>query len=150
MTSIGNRKVDLEVRAIRKGQIATFEVEGGFVRKEAPCDGLYVETTQNTFILPKKHVLKILQHMRKATDTNLRVDLGSFSVRGIRAGENEGLAVEGGYMWMPSPCDGLLVETPHDRILIPAALAVSALQQLQPVPERQAPPKPSRVVELER
>jgi hypothetical protein len=48
----GDRQPDVTVKLIKKGQVATFEVEGGFARRPAPCDGLLVETSATTILIP--------------------------------------------------------------------------------------------------
>jgi hypothetical protein len=64
MISVADKKMDLEVAAIRKGQLATFEVEGGFVRRPAPCDGLLIETRSTTIFLPLSKIQKAVSALR--------------------------------------------------------------------------------------
>lgn len=54
MTTFGKTKIDIDVQPILKGQVATFEAEGGFIRRPAPCDGLWVEQKSGSYFLPLK------------------------------------------------------------------------------------------------
>jgi hypothetical protein len=65
MMALGDMNADIEIRAIRAGQLATFEVDGGFVRRPAPCDGLYIETSKTTILLPAGEVLKAMTELIK-------------------------------------------------------------------------------------
>jgi hypothetical protein len=52
---------DTTIRAILKGQLATLPVKGGgYARIPAPHDGLLVETTTSTFLLPAVDVARAL------------------------------------------------------------------------------------------
>jgi hypothetical protein len=54
------------VKAILKGQLATFEVAGGgFVRAPAPHDGLLIEATTTTLFLPASEVARLLAELPK-------------------------------------------------------------------------------------
>jgi hypothetical protein len=56
VTSRADRSPDIRVQFIRKGQLATFEVEGGFARKPAPSDGLLIELTTTSLFLPVEQI----------------------------------------------------------------------------------------------
>jgi len=58
--AIGDQKADIEVTRLAEGQTATFEVEGGFARKPAPCDGLYIETRTSVIFIPLHVVERVL------------------------------------------------------------------------------------------
>jgi len=53
-------KADVELRMIRRGQVATFEVGDTFAREPAPCDGILVETRVTTLLIPLTDVLRII------------------------------------------------------------------------------------------
>jgi hypothetical protein len=61
---MSSMKPDIEVRLILRGQVATFEVEGGFARRPAPCDGLLVETTRSTILVPMEDVVAAVDEWR--------------------------------------------------------------------------------------
>ena len=47
--------VGLIIQRVKKGDPISIEVEGGFVRKPAPCAGLIVEDrNKNTMFVPKE------------------------------------------------------------------------------------------------
>lgn len=51
------------IRPVRAGDEIIVEVEGGFVRRPAPCDGLAVETADRELFLPAAavtHAMKLL------------------------------------------------------------------------------------------
>jgi hypothetical protein len=58
-------KPDIEVRLLLRGQVATFEVEGGFARRPAPYDGLLVETTHSTILVPLEDVVASVDEWRR-------------------------------------------------------------------------------------
>jgi hypothetical protein len=51
MKSSAEDRPDVRVQFVRKGQVATFEVRGGFARKPAPSDGVLVESTTTTLFV---------------------------------------------------------------------------------------------------
>jgi hypothetical protein len=63
---VGGLMLDVEVRPIAKGQLATFEVEGGFARRPAPCDGLLIETRTSTLLIPLEEAERVMAKLRKA------------------------------------------------------------------------------------
>jgi hypothetical protein len=63
---MSSEKPDVEVRMILQHQVATFEVDGGFARRPAPCDGLIVETTVRTIFVPMEQVAAAVDEWRKA------------------------------------------------------------------------------------
>jgi hypothetical protein len=60
VTVVGSGKPDLEVRPIRKGMLATYEVGGEFVRAPAPCDGVLIETERTTVLVPLTDLTRAL------------------------------------------------------------------------------------------
>ncbi len=72
MTAPRDPKSDLRVQFIKKGQVATFEVDGGFCRKPAPSDGLLVESTTTTVFVPmddlRKAGLQMAGHSRPGAE----------------------------------------------------------------------------------
>jgi hypothetical protein len=40
------------LRPVAKGGEISVEVEGGFVRRQAPCDGVSIETESQSFFVP--------------------------------------------------------------------------------------------------
>ena len=56
MTAREGRARDLTLRSIMKGQVATFEVDGVFIRGPAPSDGLLVETTTASIFVPMEEL----------------------------------------------------------------------------------------------
>lgn len=51
---------EFTMQLVRAGQIVTFEVEGGWRRRPAPHDGLLVESTKTTILLPLDQLSKLL------------------------------------------------------------------------------------------
>ncbi len=58
--SNGFDRPDLDVRFVFEGQIATFEVGGGFARKPVPTDGVIVETTTATIFIPISTLVEVM------------------------------------------------------------------------------------------
>ncbi|MDZ4693867.1 MAG: hypothetical protein SGI86_01880 [Deltaproteobacteria bacterium] len=56
----GSSRSDLDVRLVIEGQIATFEVAGGFARKPVPADGVIVETTTTTIFIPLAALVDVM------------------------------------------------------------------------------------------
>ena len=87
---LGDLRADVEVRAIRKGQTATFEVDDGFSRKEAPCHGLLVETSTTTLLVPVADVANAVHELRKREPQQARAEgaepVSGTQVRAIRKG----------------------------------------------------------------
>ncbi len=44
--------IDLNIRSVMKGQIATYEDGNQFVRRPVPSDGIILETEKNTLFIP--------------------------------------------------------------------------------------------------
>jgi hypothetical protein len=65
MTVLGDLRADIEIYPIRKGQLATFEVDDGFFREPAPCDGLLIETKTATIFVPSGEVARALETLQK-------------------------------------------------------------------------------------
>jgi len=53
-------RFDLDVRLVLEGQVATFEVSGGFVRKAVPTTGVVVETTTTTIFIPLATLVEVV------------------------------------------------------------------------------------------
>lgn len=68
MMAIGDMRADIEIRPITKGQIATFEVEGGYARKPAPCDGLLIESAKATVFIPATEAIKALKTLQRSSE----------------------------------------------------------------------------------
>jgi hypothetical protein len=67
---------DTSIRAVLKGQIATLEIKGGgFARIPAPHDGLLVETTTSTFLLPADQVARALAELSKEPTERVAVQV---------------------------------------------------------------------------
>jgi hypothetical protein len=152
--SVGDTKMDLEVHALRKGQVATFEVEGGFVRRPAPCDGLLVETSSSTILVPVPELARALQELKKPRQEMGASERpvppkGGWEVSAIRKGQLATFEVEGGFSRRAAPCDGLLVETSTTNILVPLTEVAKTLNQLkkgtaqQSVESEKTPPAPA-------
>jgi hypothetical protein len=56
---------DRSISPVRAGQLATFEVGGGFVRLPAPCHGIIVETKTTTIFIPAADVAAALARLPK-------------------------------------------------------------------------------------
>jgi hypothetical protein len=57
---------DRVVRAIKQGMVATFEMDGSFVRLPAPCDGVLIETRTTTILVPLRELTPALQELARA------------------------------------------------------------------------------------
>ena len=53
---IGEHQVDLDIKAVRAGQVATFELNGRFWRGPVPCDGLLIESRTASILVPAAEV----------------------------------------------------------------------------------------------
>jgi hypothetical protein len=60
-----SEREDLTITPIRKGQLASFEVKGGYVRAPAPHDGLLIETTTSTVLLAAEDVARAMSKLPK-------------------------------------------------------------------------------------
>jgi hypothetical protein len=64
--ALGKEKTDIQVRGIVKGTTATFEVDNGWCRKPAPCDGVLIETKTSTVLVPVAELERALREVRRA------------------------------------------------------------------------------------
>ncbi len=49
------------VRAVRAGDTISVEVQGGFVRREAPSDGVVIETPDRDIFVPAEALIEALR-----------------------------------------------------------------------------------------
>jgi hypothetical protein len=56
----------VRVRPIRAGDEISVAVEGGFVRRKAPVDGIAIETPERDIFLPVDSVLEALRQLDAA------------------------------------------------------------------------------------
>lgn len=53
----------IRVRPIRTGDEISVAVEGGFVRRKAPCDGVVVEVPERDVFLPAESLIEALRQL---------------------------------------------------------------------------------------
>ena len=53
----------IRVRPVRAGEEISVAVEGGFVRRKAPVDGIAIETPERDIFLPVESVLEALRQL---------------------------------------------------------------------------------------
>lgn len=52
MKAASSSQPQLVLRPVRKGGPISVQVQGGYVRREAPCDGIAIETDEHSFFVP--------------------------------------------------------------------------------------------------
>ncbi len=53
------------MRPVPKGGEISVQVEGGFVRRAAPCDGIAIETDERSFFVPAEKLEEALAKLRQ-------------------------------------------------------------------------------------
>jgi hypothetical protein len=115
---------DGEVRAIRLGQVATFESGGGFVRKPAPADGILFDLRETTVFVKASDVRAALR------GTSFRDE--KLELRLAKRGEGVARPVSGGgFVRRPLEFDALVVGTRSTNLLLPVAAAKNLLAELR-------------------
>jgi hypothetical protein len=123
MKSFQIRGSDGSVRAIEGGQVATFEVEGGFARRPAPESGLLLDLRSETVLLPAAEVRRAMQ--------GAPVQCGTAQLRRVRKGDEVVLEVTGGFARKKVTMGGLLVGTRSTSVLLPVDVVDTLLADLR-------------------
>lgn len=58
-----SQPVPVQLRPVQTGDDVVVAVEGGFVRRKAPCDGAVIELPDREVFLPAEALIEVLQRL---------------------------------------------------------------------------------------
>lgn len=108
---------------MRRGQLATFEMGGGFVRRPAPSDSLLLDLRSETILLCATVVRSALRGAPTRS--------GNAEIRRGRRGESVVLEVNGGFCRRTLDTAGLLISTRLTTVFLPIPLTRTLLAELR-------------------